>query len=669
MSAPQSTGAALRSSRFSVSPGLVTIGTATVLLFVVSALLDGASVSLDLPVRDAARWPRCSRSPASARCWSSSRAASTSRSPGGISLAVVTVTHVPDGDSAKLLPGGRCWPCCSRSAAGVAQRRADRRRWGSTPIIATLGTNALLYGVNLSISGGRPRITTRRAGQRSAAARTLGVPHSVFFALAALAVVAVLVKTTVAGRRFEAIGANAAHGAGGRPAGPDAPLALLRLGPAALLPRRHPDRRHHLAAHRLLRRHASCCPRSPSWSSGGTSLLGGRGFPLPTVIAAVFLQQLIQLVSVLGVSPAISPLVQAAALAVGVSLYTVNWSALVARRRDPTGRSRRSLSAGRRPRPRTSWIPHQSRTPLAHPPDVAGTGRPNVARSRAQHRGEADESISRQAAAAVLSAATASSMSGGLRQRRRRRRQRRRRPGHPGRGRPLVVRHQEDHPRACSTASAATAGAWSPPRRARTRRPSAPASPTSSTPTARATPRRRSPTSRAWSSSGVDAMVVFPDAGKAVLPALTAAYKAGVVTVPYRVDPGGEAGANYDKWIGDDFANDGNNWATWIKNDRPRRRQHPLPRRSGRQQPEHHGVRDAAQGPAGLLQVHRPDAVPAHQLGPDPDPAAAHRRHREVPQDRRHRLRLRPDAGQLAPAVRQERSQDARRWPPRTATR
>ncbi|HEY8318600.1 MAG TPA: substrate-binding domain-containing protein [Amnibacterium sp.] len=66
-------------------------------------------------------------------------------------------------------------------------------------------------------------------------------------------------------------------------------------------------------------------------------------------------------------------------------------------------------------------------------------------------------------------------------------------------------------------------------------------------------------------STGVNAMVVFPDAGKAVLPALTSAYKAHVVTVPYRVDPGGKAGVNYDKWIGDDFAHDGVSWATWIK--------------------------------------------------------------------------------------------------------
>ena len=70
---------------------------------------------------------------------------------------------------------------------------------------------------------------------------------------------------------------------------------------------------------------------------------------------------------------------------------------------------------------------------------------------------------------------------------------------------------------------------------------------------------------KSLASSGVNAMVVFPDAGKAVLPALTQAYKAGVVTVPYRVDPGGKAGVNYDKWVGDDFAHDAHNWADWIK--------------------------------------------------------------------------------------------------------
>ena len=52
---------------------------------------------------------------------------------------------------------------------------------------------------------------------------------------------------------------------------------------------------------------------------------------------------------------------------------------------------------------------------------------------------------------------------------------------------------------------------------------------------------------------GVKALVVFPDAGQAMLPALRSAYKAGVVTVPYRVWAGGVAGKDYNIFIGTDF--------------------------------------------------------------------------------------------------------------------
>ena len=68
---------------------------------------------------------------------------------------------------------------------------------------------------------------------------------------------------------------------------------------------------------------------------------------------------------------------------------------------------------------------------------------------------------------------------------------------------------------------------------------------------------------------GVDAMVVFPDAGSAVLPALRSAYSAGVKTVPYRVDPGGTDGKDYDVWVGADFTTDGKNWGNWIVKNLP----------------------------------------------------------------------------------------------------
>lgn len=64
---------------------------------------------------------------------------------------------------------------------------------------------------------------------------------------------------------------------------------------------------------------------------------------------------------------------------------------------------------------------------------------------------------------------------------------------------------------------------------------------------------------------GVDALVVFPDAGQAMLPALRTAFQAGVVTVPYRVDPGGEDGVDFTKYVGLDSVNDGVNWGNWIK--------------------------------------------------------------------------------------------------------
>ena len=68
---------------------------------------------------------------------------------------------------------------------------------------------------------------------------------------------------------------------------------------------------------------------------------------------------------------------------------------------------------------------------------------------------------------------------------------------------------------------------------------------------------------------GVDALVVFPDAGEAILPALRSAYSAGVVTVPYRVTPGGEAGTDYDVFIGSDFKQAGTLWAQWIQQNLP----------------------------------------------------------------------------------------------------
>ena len=75
---------------------------------------------------------------------------------------------------------------------------------------------------------------------------------------------------------------------------------------------------------------------------------------------------------------------------------------------------------------------------------------------------------------------------------------------------------------------------------------------------------------KSMAARGTDALVVFGDAGPAVLPALTSVYKTGKVVVPYRVEVGGEAGKNYTKFVGASFKNDGVNWGNWIKSILPK---------------------------------------------------------------------------------------------------
>jgi ribose transport system substrate-binding protein len=69
---------------------------------------------------------------------------------------------------------------------------------------------------------------------------------------------------------------------------------------------------------------------------------------------------------------------------------------------------------------------------------------------------------------------------------------------------------------------------------------------------------------------GIDALVVFGDAGPAVLPALTNVFKSGKVVVPYRVVVGGEEGKNYTKFVGASFVDDGVSWGNWIKSILPK---------------------------------------------------------------------------------------------------
>jgi ribose transport system permease protein len=246
---------------------------------------------------------------------------------GGLSLYVVIVTKYPAGDNGRLLPAIAIALAAAVAFGSLNGFLVGRMRLN--PIVATLGTNALLYGAVLWYSAGIPTTTTARLG-RIGGGLWLGIPAPLYFAVAITAIVTAVIKLTPAGRRFEGVGANetAARTAGLR-------VRRHRSGAyvwAQLL--------YCLAA--IL--HAGIVNQPTAYEGdnyllptvaavvlGGTSLLGGRGNLVATALAALFLSQLDQFVLALGVTYATRSLVQAGALAVGVALYTIDWGAITRR--------------------------------------------------------------------------------------------------------------------------------------------------------------------------------------------------------------------------------------------------------------------------------------------------------------------------------------------------
>ena len=246
---------------------------------------------------------------------------------GGFSLYVVIVTKYPAGDNARLLPAIGIALLAAVAAGSVNGFLIGRMRLN--PIVATLGTNALLYGAVLWYTAGIPTTTTARLA-RVGGGLWLGIPKPVYFAVVAAALVTAVIKVTPSGRRFEGVGANPTA----------ARIAGIRV------------ERHRTGAYVWAQilyclgaiLHAGIVNQPTAYEGnnyllpsvaavvlGGTSLLGGRGNLVATAVAALFLSQLDQFVLALGVTHATRQLVQAAALAVGVALYTVDWRTVLRR--------------------------------------------------------------------------------------------------------------------------------------------------------------------------------------------------------------------------------------------------------------------------------------------------------------------------------------------------
>jgi ribose transport system permease protein len=331
-----------KGSRFQLSKGLLTVVVSTVVLFALSAVIAPTSVA---PNTFSGMLPFAAilAVVGLGQMLVIQQAGIDLSVAGSVSLAAVIVTVYPGGDNSRL-PGALMMTVAVSIGVGLLNGFLVGFM-KLNPIIATLGTNSLLYGLVMAISHGIPRQTTSNL-QNAIIGTTLGLPNAVFIALGTLLLVILMLRKTVAGRRFESIGAseNVAKTTGLRVRthqGLAYVWAQLLYTLAGIMIAGV------ISSPNGFMGDAYLLPSVAVVVLGGTSLLGGRGLPTATVIAAVFLSQLDQFVLALGVNFAVRTLVQAAAFAIGVAIYTVDWArvrSVLAKLLSANGRRRNQAS-------------------------------------------------------------------------------------------------------------------------------------------------------------------------------------------------------------------------------------------------------------------------------------------------------------------------------------
>ena len=309
--------------RLTVSRGMITITLAVLALFIASALLAPTSLNRSA-LLGMLPFAAVLAIAAIGQTLVVQQGGIDLSVPGAVSLAVVITTHQANGDDGQVLPA-LAFGLGLAVLAGVANGVLIARL-GLNPIIATLGVNALLYAVVLGISSGSPRRSTDLM-QDVAGGLTFGVPNSVYVAVLVVALATVTVKLTAAGRRFEAIGANP-HAAFATALPVDRHRAGAYVWAQVLYWLAGALLSGIIAQPTAFQGDAYLLPSVAAVVLGGTSLLGGRGYLVATAVAALFLSQLESFVLALGVSFAVRTLVEAAALTIGIALYSLNWQSL-----------------------------------------------------------------------------------------------------------------------------------------------------------------------------------------------------------------------------------------------------------------------------------------------------------------------------------------------------
>jgi ribose transport system permease protein len=183
---------------------------------------------------------------------------------------------------------------------------------GITPLVATLSVNALVIGGIRWLTGYVP-VSVPTEMQGISRDYVLGLPITVMFALIFVGAIAVIIRKTVVGRRFIAVGASprAAEAAGvpvlsyqvGSYVGAGACFAVSGLLLAGFI-----GSASQTAGNDYLLTSIAAV------AVGGTPFTGGRGSVVASAVAALFLAQLGQMVLALGAGTAVQLLIQVCAI-------------------------------------------------------------------------------------------------------------------------------------------------------------------------------------------------------------------------------------------------------------------------------------------------------------------------------------------------------------------
>jgi ribose transport system permease protein len=254
--------------------------------------------------------------------------------PGVISLTTVLITTIPRGDDTQL-PLAVAAVVVACVGAGLVSGIAVTR-FGITPLIATLGVNALLVGTVLQLTSGTSTDIVAPALDALAFGRTAGVPNTLLIAVVVVVAVWLVIRGTTFGRRFVAVGASpaAAYAAGiavRRYQVATYIASALAAGLAGILLAGYVGTPGVLAGDSYL------LPTIAAVVLGGTSLAGGNGSVIATAAGALFLTQLQLVVRGMGAPASTQLIIQGLIIGIGMAARTVHWGALVRRggRRPP----------------------------------------------------------------------------------------------------------------------------------------------------------------------------------------------------------------------------------------------------------------------------------------------------------------------------------------------